>query len=106
MQVSLRDLVNVRKMMDSIRDNIAHLSAETLGRIGVILVHLATIPTLVAVLTGLTEKLPPVDIVVLMWMGLFMFFIRSVIAKDLLNIVTIGFGFFVQAILMALIIFK
>jgi hypothetical protein len=106
MQVSLRDLVNVRKMMDSIRDNIAHLSAETLGWIGVILVHLATIPTLVAVLTGLTEKLPPVDIVVLMWLGLFMFFIRSVIAKDLLNIVTIGFGFFVQAILMALIIFK
>jgi hypothetical protein len=106
MQVNLRDLVNVRKMMDSIRDNIAHLSAETLGWIGVILVHLATIPTLVAVLTGLTEKLPPVDIVVLMWLGLFMFFIRSVIAKDLLNIVTIGFGFFVQAILMALIIFK
>jgi hypothetical protein len=106
MQVSLRDLINVRKMMDSIRDNIAHLSAETLGWIGVILVHLATIPTLVAVLTGLTEKLPPVDIVVLMWLGLFMFFIRSVIAKDLLNIVTIGFGFFVQAILMALIIFK
>jgi hypothetical protein len=106
MQVSLRDLINVRKMMDSIRDNIAHLSAETLGWIGVILVHLATIPTLVAVLTGLTEKLPPVDIVVLMWLGLFMFFIRSVIAKDLLNIVTIGFGFFVQACLMALIIFK
>jgi hypothetical protein len=106
MQVSLRDLINVRRMMDSIRDNIAHLSAETLGWIGVILVHLATIPTLVAVLTGLTEKLPPVDIVVLMWLGLFMFFIRSVIAKDLLNIVTIGFGFFVQAILMALIIFK
>jgi hypothetical protein len=106
MQVSLRELINVRRMMDSIRDNIAHLSAETLGWIGVILVHLATIPTLVAVLTGLTEKLPPVDIVVLMWLGLFMFFIRSVIAKDLLNIVTIGFGFFVQAILMALIIFK
>ena len=106
MQISLRDLVNVRKMMDGLRENIGHLSAETLGWVGVILVHLATIPTLVAVLTGLTEKLPPVDIVVLMWLGLFMFFIRSVIAKDLLNIVTIGFGFFVQAILMALIIFK
>jgi hypothetical protein len=106
MQVNLRDLVNVRKMMESLREDIGHLSAETLGWIGVILVHLATIPTLVAVLTGLTEKLPPVDIVVLMWLGLFMFFVRSVIAKDILNIVTIGFGFFVQAILMALIIFK
>jgi len=106
MQVNLRDLVNVRKMMESLREDIGHLSAETLGWIGVILVHLATIPTLIAVLTGLTEKLPPVDIVVLMWLGLFMFFVRSVISKDILNIVTIGFGFFVQAILMALIIFK
>jgi hypothetical protein len=106
MQVNMRDLVNLKKIRDSLTENIGQLSAETLGWIGVILVHLATIPTLVAVLTGLTEKLPPVDIVVLMWLGLFMFFIRSVIAKDLLNIVTIGFGFFVQAILMALIIFK
>lgn len=106
MQVHLRDLVNVRKMMDNLRENIGHLSAETLGWVGVILVHLATVPTLVAVLTGLTEKLPPVDVIILMWLGLFMFFVRSVIAKDILNIVTIGFGFFVQAILMALIIFK
>jgi hypothetical protein len=106
MQVNLRDLVNVRNMMNNIRENIGQLSAETLGWIGVILVHLATIPTLVAVLTGLTEKMPPVDIVLLMWMGLFMFFVKSVISKDLLNIITIGFGFFVQAVLMALIIFK
>lgn len=51
MQVNLRDLVNVRKMMESLREDIGHLSAETLGWIGVILVHLATIPTLIAVLT-------------------------------------------------------
>lgn len=70
MQVNLRDLVNIRKIMDNIRENIGHLSAETLGWVAVILIHLATIPTLVAVLTGLTEKLPPVDIVVLMWLGL------------------------------------
>jgi len=106
MQVNLRDLVNLKKIMDELRENISHLSAETLGWVGVILIHLATIPTLVAVLTGLTEKLPPVDLVLLMWGGLFMFFVRSVIAKDLLNIITIGFGFFVQATLMALIIFK
>jgi hypothetical protein len=107
MQIStLREIVNIRRMMDGIKENIAHLSAETLGWVAVILVHLATIPTMVAVLTGLTEKLPPVDMVVLMWLGLFMFFVRSVIAKDLLNIITIGFGFFVQAVLMALIIFK
>jgi hypothetical protein len=106
MKIDLRNLVNLKNMRDSIIENIGHLSAETLGWIGVILVHLATIPTLVAVLTGLTEKLPPVDMIALMWLGLFTFFVRSVIAKDLLNIITIGFGFFVQSMLMALIIFK
>ena len=103
---TLRNLVSARRMMEGIKENVAHLSAETLGWVAVILVHLATIPTLVAVLTGLTEKLPPVDMVGLMWLGLFFFFVRSVIAKDLLNIITIGFGFFVQAMLCALIIFK
>ena len=106
MQFNPIQFISLKKVMDSIKENIGHLSAETLGWLAVILVHLATIPTLIAVLTGLTEKLPPVDIVVLMWLGLFMFFIRSVISKDLLNIITIGFCFFVQAILMALIIFK
>lgn len=103
---NVKEIFSVKKMADSLRDNVAHLSAETLGWVAVILVHMATIPTLVAVLTGLTEKLPPVDMVGLMWLGLFFFFVRSVIAKDLLNIITIGFGFFVQAILCALIIFK
>ena len=105
-QINLRDLVNVNKVMNDIRENISHLSAETLGWIGVILIHLSTIPTLVAVLTGLTEKLPPVDMVLFSWVGLFFFFIKGVIQKDWLNVVTIGFGFFCQAAIMALILFK
>jgi len=103
---SIKDMFSVAKLADTLRENVAHLSAETLGWVAVILVHMATIPTLVAVLTGMTEKMPPVDLVGLVWLGLFFFFVRSVIAKDLLNIITIGFGFFVQAMLCALIIFK
>lgn len=103
---SIKDMFSVAKLADALRENVAHLSAETLGWVAVILIHMATIPTLVAVLTGMTEKMPPVDLVGLVWLGLFFFFVRSVIAKDLLNIITIGFGFFVQAMLCALIIFK
>jgi hypothetical protein len=90
----------------NIKEHAPHLSAETMGWIAVILMHLATIPTLLAVLTGLTEKMPPVDLVLFAWAGLFCFFIKAAIQKDFLNIVTIGFGFFVQAGLMAMIIFK
>ena len=90
----------------TLKEQFVAVSAETLGWIAVILVHLATIPTLIAILTGLTEKTPPVDLVLLAWAGLFLFFVKATISKDLLNIVTIGFGFFIQACLMALIIFK
>lgn len=99
-------MFNVETLAKSFRENIGSVSSETLGWVGVILVHLATIPTLVSVMMGLTEKMPPVDIVILLWLGLFMFFVKSVISKDLLNIITIGFGFFVQATLLALIVFK
>lgn len=97
---------SIEGVVKSVKENITHISAETLGWMAVILVHLATIPTLIAILTGLTEKVPPVDLVLFMWAGLFLFFIKSAISKDLLNIVTIGLGFFVQASLMALILFK
>jgi hypothetical protein len=102
----ISDFFNLDLWVKSLKEHAPHISAETAGWIAVVLMHLATIPTLVAVLTGLTEKMPPVDMVLFSWLGLFLFFIKATIQRDLLNIVTIGFGFFVQASLMALIIFK
>lgn len=90
----------------TVKEHLVTVSAETLGWIAVILIHLATIPTLIAILTGLTEKTPPVDLVLATWAGLFLFFVKAAISKDLLNIVTIGLGFVIQASIMALILFK
>jgi hypothetical protein len=42
----------------------------------------------------------------LVWGGLTLLFFKAVIAKDTLNIATIGFGFILQAVCMALIFFK
>lgn len=82
------------------------ISAETMGWLAAIALHAATIPTLLALLTGLTDTTPNVDVVMFMWLGLVLLFGRAVILKDLLNIVTIGLGFVIQAVLMALILFK
>lgn len=87
-------------------DNFARLSADTLGWFAAILIHMATIPTLVATAAGLSDKMPPVDMVLFMWAGLLLLFARATILKDSLNIITIGLGFAVQAVLMALMIFK
>ena len=82
------------------------VSAETLGWLAAICLHAATIPTLLALLTGLTDNTPSVDIIMFMWLGLVMLFGRAVILKDQLNIITISLGFVIQAVLMALILFK
>jgi uncharacterized protein with PQ loop repeat len=103
---SIRDAFDLNLWVKNIKEHAPQVSAETMGWIAVILLHLATLPTMIAILTGLTEKMPPVDLVLFAWAGLFCFFIKATIQKDLLNIVTIGFGFFVQAALLALIVFK
>ena len=105
-KVSIHDAFDLNLWVKNIKEHAPHVSAETMGWVAVILLHLATIPTLLAVLTGLTEKMPPVDLVLFSWADLFCFFLKAAIQKDFLNIVTIGFGFFVQAAMLALIVFK
>lgn len=100
----------VGKVIDHFRENLAdkvtHLSAETVGWLGVLLIHCATIPSTLALIFAVSNKLPPLDVVLFVWAGLMLFFIRALIKKDILNIVTIGAGFFVQAILLSLVVFK
>jgi hypothetical protein len=105
-KAELHNFFDLNLLVKNIKEHAPNISAETMGWIAVVLMHLATIPTLLAVLTGLTEKMPPVDLVLFAWSGLFCFFVKATIQKDVLNIVTIGFGFFVQAALLALIVFK
>lgn len=105
-KTKIHNFFDIDYWVRSIKEHAPHVSAEAVGWLAVVLLHLATVPTMIAILTGLTEKLPPVDMVLFSWIGLFCFFLKATIQKDLLNIVTIGFGFFVQAALLALIIFK
>ena len=57
-------------------------------------------------MSGLTDRLPGVDLVLLVWTGLTLLFVKAAVQKDMLNLVTIGFGFILQAAMMALIFFK
>lgn len=82
------------------------ISAETLAWLANISLHCATIPSFFALMTGLTDKPPSVDLVLMIWATLGLLFFRAVLLRDLLNIVTIGIGFILQATTMALIFFK
>jgi len=87
-------------------DMASKISTETVGWLAIVLLHAATVPSLLAVMQGLTDVMLPVDMVVLVWSALVLMFLRAAIMKDTLNLITIGLGFFVQATMMALIFFK
>ena len=89
-----------------LEQHLPKVSAETLGWLAVVVIHCATIPTLLALLTGLSDTVPNLDIVLFMWAGLVLLFFRAVVLKDMLNIITVGLGFIVQAVIMAMILFK
>ncbi len=99
------DIIN-SKIKNWLEQHLPKVSADTLGWLATLLIHCATIPTLLAILTGLSDTVPNLDIVMFMWTGLFLLFARAVILKDALNIITIGVGFMVQATIMAMILFK
>lgn len=93
-------------VIDFFKNKLGKVSAETLGWLSNIALHCATIPSFLALMTGVTDKTPSVDIVLMMWAALCLLFFRAVVLKDLLNIITIGIGFMLQAMALVLIFFK
>ena len=97
---------NLNKFKNFVAEKFTVVSSETFGWLANVILHASTIPSLLAVMAGLTDRLPGVDLVLLVWAGLSLLFIKAAIQKDMLNVVTIGFGFIIQAVMMALIFFK
>ena len=80
--------------------------AEIGGWVGMVLIHGATIPTSVSVIMGWSSDLPPLDMVLLIWSGLFLFFIRALARIDWLFLVSNAVGFFLQSVLLAIILYQ
>lgn len=98
------DLVTIMKHF--LQEKLTKISSETVGWIAILCLHASTIPSLFAMMSGLSSNPPSVDVVLLVWTALFLFLVKATIQKDMLNMLTIGVGFMIQAGLMALIFFK
>jgi hypothetical protein len=97
---------NLQIIRDFLTNHLSKISADTLGWLAAIVLHCATVPSLLALMTGLSDHVPSLDVVAFLWSGLVLLFLRAIVLKDMLNIITIGVGFIVQAGLMALILFR
>lgn len=93
-------------IINFVKNKLGHISAGTLGWMANICLHAATLPSIIALMTGVTNNTPPVDVILLLWAALGLLFFRSVLLKDILNIITIGVGFMLQAAFLILIFFK
>ena len=88
------------------KQKVTHISAETIHWMAVLCFHAATAPNLVGLMLGLTDNMPPIEFVLIVWAGLGLLFMKAIIEKNRINLITIGLGFMAQATLMALIFFK
>lgn len=93
-------------MMEQIKTFFKEHTPATFEWLAVVLLHAATVPTLLAGLAGITDKMPPVDIVMMIWFALLVLFARARMLCDNTIMVTIGIGFFIQAMLMAMLFFR
>jgi uncharacterized membrane protein len=100
------DKINVEELKNKAATYARSLSSELISWIVVVMLHAATIPTLFAVMIGVTDLMPPIDITLMIWTALVLLFIKAAVKHHTLNILTIGLGFVAQATLLALIFFK
>lgn len=80
--------------------------SEICGYVGMVLIHGATLPPTLKVILGYSTSLPPIEMVLLVWSGLFLFLVRAVANNDKLYILSNAIGFFFNTVLLALIVFK
>jgi hypothetical protein len=89
-----------------VKNHLGHISAHTLGWITIVLLHFATVPTLLAMILAQNDKLPPFDLVIFVWAALTTLFFKSLIEKNFLYVSTICVGFIVTCVMMGMVIFK
>ena len=92
--------------IDWVKEHVANLSATSLHIITVILLHSSTVPTLLSLMFGISDKTPILDMVLLLWAGLLAMFAQALIQKNYIIVTVITVGFMIQSVIMALIFFR
>jgi hypothetical protein len=88
------------------KNHLGHLSSHTLGWITIVLLHFASVPTLLAMILAQSDKLPPYDLMLFVWAALTTLFFKSLIEKNFLYVSTICMGFIAQVVMLGMIVFK
>lgn len=105
-QLKLKTQNFFEKCAIEFKNSIRKVSIDSIGWTALIALHAVTVPSLLGLMTGLTDNTPPIDMVIILWAALGLFYIKSILERNFVALNIIGFGFIGQSILMALIFFK
>ena len=98
--------IDLARVRDWLQQHAPALTSNTLLWIAVVLIHAATLPSLISVIMAWSAEMPQLDIILLTWLGLAAIFLQSLITRNTLITVTVSVGFMLQAPFMALIFFQ
>lgn len=94
------------KLWQDFKSSIRQVSIDGIGWTALIALHAVTIPSLFGLMTGLTDNTPPIDMVIILWAAMSLFYIKAILEKNAISLIIIGLGFIMQSTLMALVFFK
>lgn len=95
-----------RRMYLEFKASIRKVTIDGIGWTALLTLHAVTIPMLIGLMTGLSDKTPPIDMVLILWIGMALLYFKSILEKNIVSIIIIGLGFIAQSVLMALVFFK
>ena len=79
--------------------------AEIGGYMGMALLQSTTLPTTIPILLGHSITLPPLSLVLMVWLGLILYFVRALVRFDFLYLISNGIGVILNFILLVIIVF-
>lgn len=96
----------MKKLYKEFKESIRKVTIDGIGWTALLTLHAVTIPSMLGLMAGLTDNTPPIDMVIILWVALGLFYLKAILEKNVTSIVIIGMGFIAQSILMALVFFK
>ena len=79
---------------------------KTIGWLGMLLVQGASFPALYELIILGEAELPPLSMVLMLQVGLALYFARALMQKDTVYLISNGIGFAIQTLLFCVIIYK
>lgn len=96
----------VDQFWTNVKMQLHNSSITVLEWIAIVMIHIACVPSTLAFINGLTSIMPSLDVILFLWTGLAVYLIKSFVENNRLMVITNAIAFFLQALLLALVIYK